>query len=50
MQEEAFQENYDQAIQSDDFDEDWEKALLKFVIQIQHLEDRQITSQDFLQF
>ena len=31
MQEETFQENYDQAIKSDDFDEDWEKALLKFV-------------------
>ena len=29
MLEEAFQENYDQAIKSDDFDEDWEKALFK---------------------
>ncbi len=29
MQEETFQENYDQAIKSDDFDEDWEKALFK---------------------
>ena len=28
-QEETFQENYDQAVQSDDFDEDWEKALFK---------------------
>ena len=29
MQEETFQENYDQAIKSDDFDEDWEKALFR---------------------
>ena len=28
-QEESFQENYDQAIKSEDFDEDWEKALFK---------------------
>ena len=29
MQEATFQENYDQAIKSDDFDEDWEKALFR---------------------
>lgn len=29
MQEETFQENYEQAIKSDDFDEEWEKALFK---------------------
>ena len=50
MLEEAFQENYFRPFKVMILMKIGRKHFLKFVIQIQHLEDRQIIFQDFLQF